>query len=83
MAASAHSGSPWMKPVMTEMAAAMSSMMTIGSPICSKKRFHMGVFLFFVQLVGTHIGQARLRVGGREALLGARGLRREHLLSRS
>ena len=57
MAASAHSGSPWMKPVMTEMAAATSSMMTIGSPICSKKRFHMGVFSSSSSLFGPTLAR--------------------------
>ena len=54
IAASAHSGSPCRKPATTEMAAATSSMMTIGSPICSKKRFHSGVFSSSSSLLGPY-----------------------------
>ena len=57
IAASAHSGSPWMKPVITEMAAATSSMMTMGSAICSKKRFHMGVFSSSSSLLGPTLAR--------------------------
>ena len=44
MMTSAHSGSPCTMPVTAEMTAATMSMMTIGSAICSKKRFQSGVF---------------------------------------
>ena len=54
MMTSAHSGSPWMVPVMAEMAAATSSMMTIGSAICSKKRFQSGVFSSFSSSLGPY-----------------------------
>ena len=47
MMTSAHSGSPWIMPVTAEMKAATMSMMTIGSAICSKKRFQSGVFSSF------------------------------------
>ena len=57
MAASAHSGSPWIKPVMTEMAAATSSMMTMGSAICSKNRFHRGVFSSSSSLFGPTLAK--------------------------
>ena len=40
-------------------------------------------FLFFVQFVRTHVRQTRLRLGGSQALSGARGLLLENLLSRS
>ena len=54
MMTSAHSDSPWMVPVMAEMAAATMSMMTIGSAICSKKRFQSGVFSSFSSSLGPY-----------------------------
>ena len=52
MATSAKSGSPLTMPVSALMTAATISMMTIGSAICSKKRFHSGVFSASSSLLG-------------------------------
>ena len=52
MITSAKSGSPWMKLVMAEMAAATMSMMTMGSAICWKKRIQRGVFSSSLSLLG-------------------------------
>ena len=57
MMTSAHSGSPWIVPVMAEIAAATMSMMTIGSAICSKKRFHSGVFSSSSSLLGPTLAR--------------------------
>ena len=57
MITSAKSGSPWMKPVMAEMAAATISMMTIGSAICWKNRIHMGVGSSSSSLLGPYLAR--------------------------
>ncbi len=52
MKTSAKSASPWAMPVTAEMMAAMISMMTMGSAIMEKNRFHSGSFSASFSLLG-------------------------------